>query len=62
MFAFISWGNEFKSQLYVMLVRPHMRYYVHWWLAIYRKDGIKLDRMPRRFTTMILGQLKDETG
>ncbi|XP_059831389.1 uncharacterized protein LOC132397106 [Hypanus sabinus] len=58
--AFISRGIEFKSrevmmQLYKTLVRPHLEYYVQFWLPHYRKDVEALERVQRRFTRMLPG-------
>ena len=42
-------------QLYKTLVRPHLEYYIQFWLPHYREDVDALERMPKRFTRMLPG-------
>lgn len=40
---------------YKTLLRMHLEYRVHFWALYYRKDVVKLKRVQRRFTRMLLG-------
>ena len=60
MLGFIDQNIEYRSwdvllKLYMTLVRPHLEYYVQFWSPYYRKDIIKLERVQKRCTRMLLG-------
>lgn len=48
--AIISQSIEYRSwdvllQLYKTLARPHLEYYIQFWIPCYRKDVVKLKRV-----------------
>ena len=60
MLGFIDQNTEYRSwdvllKLYKTLVRPHLEYCVQSCSPYYRKDIIKLERVQKRFTWMLLG-------
>lgn len=42
-------------QLYKSLLRSHLKYSVHFWSPAIDKNVIKLERMRKRFTSILLG-------
>lgn len=60
MLAFKGKGIEYKSsdimiRLYKSLVRPRLEYYVQFWLPIYRKDTIKLEKVHENIPQDVIG-------
>eukprot|EP00061_Rhincodon_typus_P011284 g36189.t1 len=58
--AFIAQIFEYRSwaimlRLYRTLMRHLLEYCVQFWSSCYRKDIIKLERVQKRFTRMLLG-------
>eukprot|EP00061_Rhincodon_typus_P013487 g39888.t1 len=52
-FNYSGWNGMLR--LYRTLVRPLLEYCVQLWSPCYRKDTIKLERVQKRFTRMVLG-------
>eukprot|EP00061_Rhincodon_typus_P005649 g25423.t1 len=48
-------GWDVMLQLYRTFVRPLLEYCIQFWSPCYRKDVIKLERVQKRFTSMLLG-------
>eukprot|EP00061_Rhincodon_typus_P010330 g34542.t1 len=56
--AFIAQNIEYRSwdvMLYRTLVRPLLEHCAKFWLPRYRKDSIKLERVQKRFTSILPG-------
>lgn len=58
--AFLGWGIGCKNQEIMMqlsrsLVRSHLEYYVQFWLPHYRKGVEAVERVQKRFATILPG-------
>ena len=54
--CFSSKSQDIILLLYLALVRPQLEYCIQFWVAAFKKDVEKLERVQRRATHMIRGQ------